>query len=148
MCDTVYLITVVLPELSLHMSLSNRITACPFCSVSADAVRASSVYAVAFFDRFPVSPCHTLVIPRRHVASIYELSDPELGDLWGLVAAVRRQLSAATDAIGFNIGVNDGIAAGQTVVHAHIHVIPRREGDVDDPRGGIRWVIPEKARYW
>lgn len=106
------------------------------------------MYAVAFFDCFPVSPCHTLVIPRRHVASIYELSDPELGDLWGLVAAVRRQLSAATDAIGFNIGVNDGIAAGQTVVHAHIHVIPRREGDVDDPRGGIRWVIPEKARYW
>ncbi len=85
----------------------------------------------------PISAQHTLVIPRRHVASIFELSEPEFAGLWLLVATVRRHLIATTDACEFNIGVNDGVAAGQTVMHAHVHVIPRRKGDVVDLRGGI-----------
>ena len=121
---------------------------CPFCELLPAEWLASSESAVAFFDRYPISPQHTLVIPRRHVASLFELSEAELADVLLLVATVRRHLIATTDACEFNIGVNDGVAAGQTVMHAHIHVIPRRKGDVEDPRGGIRWVIPEKARYW
>ncbi|HBJ36644.1 MAG TPA: HIT family protein [Planctomycetaceae bacterium] len=121
---------------------------CPFCAIAPTEYFASSEFAIAFYDRYPISPEHTLVIPRRHVASIFELSVSELGDLWQLVAKVRIQLIATTNVFSFNIGVNDGMAAGQTVMHAHIHVIPRRSGDVIDPRGGVRWVIPEKARYW
>ncbi len=121
---------------------------CPFCELLPTEWLASSESTVAVFDRFPISPQHTLVIPRRHVGSIFELSELELVDLWHLVSRVRLRLIATTDAYEFNIGVNDGLAAGQTVMHAHIHVIPRRKGDVEDPRGGIRWVIPDKARYW
>jgi diadenosine tetraphosphate (Ap4A) HIT family hydrolase len=121
---------------------------CPFCELLSTEWIASSESSVAFYDRYPISPQHTLVIPRRHVGSIFDLSEPELANLWQLVATVRLQLIATTDAREFNIGINDGLAAGQTVMHAHIHVIPRRKGDVEDPRGGIRWTIPEKARYW
>ena len=91
---------------------------------------------------------HTLVVPRRHVASVFDLAPEEYAALWALVAAVRARLAASTGADGFTIGVNDGVAAGQTVGHAHVHVIPRRAGDVGDPRGGVRWVLPERAGYW
>ena len=122
---------------------------CPFCSrLTAAEVTAESGHAVAFPDGFPVSRGHTLVVPRRHVASIYELSEDEQADVWQLVARVREQLARELDPAGFNIGLNDGTAAGQTVEHAHVHVIPRYEGDVPDPRGGVRWVIPDKAPYW
>jgi diadenosine tetraphosphate (Ap4A) HIT family hydrolase len=96
---------------------------------------------------FPVTDGHTLVVPRKHIASVFDLCDDEQSPLWQLVVAVRKQLLADFKPAGFNIGINDGEAAGQTVLHAHIHVIPRYAGDVVDPRGGIRWVIPEKARY-
>ena len=68
--------------------------------------------------------------------------------MWRLVDRVRASLAAELDPDGFNVGVNDGAAAGQTVAHAHVHVIPRFEGDVADPRGGVRWVVPDRARYW
>lgn len=102
----------------------------------------------AFRDQFPVSESHTLVIPRQHVTSIFDLHDNELEDLWKTVGQVREQLKNEFGAEAFNIGVNDGGAAGQTVEHAHVHVIPRYPGDVPDPRGGVRWVIPSKADYW
>jgi diadenosine tetraphosphate (Ap4A) HIT family hydrolase len=124
------------------------VASCPFCVIPPESLLKVSHSAVAFHDRYPISVQHTLVIPRRHVASIFELSEPEFADLWLLVATVRRQLIENSDTREFNIGVNDGVTAGQTVLHAHVHVIPRRKGDVVDPRGGIRWVIPEKARYW
>jgi diadenosine tetraphosphate (Ap4A) HIT family hydrolase len=89
-----------------------------------------------------------LVVPRRHVASLFDLPEGEQAALWRLVAQVRSKLMAELQPDGFNIGVNDGLAAGQTVMHAHIHVIPRRLGDIADPRGGIRWVMPAKAMYW
>ena len=91
---------------------------------------------------------HTLVVPRRHVASIYELPADDQVALWALVGETRQRLQEDLQPDGFNIGLNDGEAAGQTILHAHIHVIPRRNGDVGDPRGGVRWIIPEKARYW
>jgi predicted RNase H-like nuclease/diadenosine tetraphosphate (Ap4A) HIT family hydrolase len=124
-------------------------TPCPFCSrIASGQVTAESEHAVAFPDGFPVSRGHALVVPRRHVASVCELTEAEQADLWRLAARVRARLAAELAPAGFNIGLNDGAAAGQTVPHAHAHVIPRYDGDVPDPRGGVRWVIPEKAPYW
>jgi len=111
-------------------------------------VTEANAHAVAFADGYPVAAGHTLVVPRRHVASVFDLAAEEYAALWALVAAVRARLAARAGADGFTIGVNDGVAAGQTVGHAHVHVIPRRAGDVGDPRGGVRWVLPERAGYW
>ncbi len=105
-------------------------------------------HAIAFPDAYPVAEGHTLVAPRKHAASIYELSAQEQKSIWELVSEVRQRLMATLNPDGFNIGFNDGLAAGQTVSHAHVHVIPRRNGDVADPRGGIRWVMADKAVYW
>lgn len=121
---------------------------CPFCSLEKNRIRLESEFAVAFFDGFPVTPGHTLVIPKRHVTSLFELTEKEQAEIWKLVAEVRAMLVAEFHPDGFNIGLNDGTSAGQTVMHAHVHVIPRRHGDVADPRGGVRWIIPDKAAYW
>jgi len=121
---------------------------CPFCRLEKHRIRLESECAVAFLDRFPIAEGHTLIIPTRHVASLFELPEEEQAAVWGLVAKVRTNLAVDFQPDGFNIGLNDGISAGQTVMHAHIHVIPRRYGDVADPRGGVRWVMPDKARYW
>jgi diadenosine tetraphosphate (Ap4A) HIT family hydrolase len=121
---------------------------CPFCSVGTDQLVAESTTAIALFDGCPVAEGHTLVTPRRHVASLFELSDEEQADVWHLVTQTRHLLQKRFKPTGFNIGVNDGKAAGQTVPHAHFHLIPRYAGDVEDPRGGIRWVLPDKAPYW
>jgi diadenosine tetraphosphate (Ap4A) HIT family hydrolase len=104
--------------------------------------------ALAFWDAYPVTDGHALISPRRHVASIYQFSAEDQFALWALVGEVRTLLLRRYAPDGFNIAVNDGIAAGQTIAHAHIHVIPRRTGDVPDPRGGVRNIIPSKARYW
>jgi diadenosine tetraphosphate (Ap4A) HIT family hydrolase len=103
---------------------------------------------VAFLDGFPVTQGHTLVVPKRHVASLFEMPEREQEGVWALVAQVRSLLLVELRPDGFTVGLNDGVAAGQTVMHAHVHIIPRRHGDVADPRGGVRWVIPDKAAYW
>ena len=121
---------------------------CPFCKPSESQVWRENAVGLAVRDGFPVAEGHSLVVPRRHVASLFDLSAEDQSALWLLVSEVRRQLADQLNPDGFNIGINDGVAAGQTVMHAHIHVIPRWNDDVPDPRGGIRWVIPEKARYW
>ena len=121
---------------------------CPFCRLDKNRILLESEFALAFSDGFPVAQGHTLVIPKRHVASLFELPDDEQGAVWALVAQVRALLFAEHQPDGFNVGLNDGPAAGQTVMHAHVHVIPRRHGDVADPRGGVRWVVPGKAAYW
>lgn len=121
---------------------------CVFCAPDDKLLLRATRFASVIEDRHPVAPGHTLVIPRRHVASIFELTNDELLGLWRLVAWYRRRGAGGGAADGWNIGVNDGPAAGQTVAHAHVHVIPRRKGDRADPRGGIRWIFPEKARYW
>jgi diadenosine tetraphosphate (Ap4A) HIT family hydrolase len=122
--------------------------ACPFCSLPRDRVLHERETAYAIRDGFPVSPGHTLVIPRRHVASFFEITDAELADLMSLLSAARDDLDREFRPAGYNIGINDGAAAGQTVPHLHIHLIPRYAGDRDDPRGGVRWVLPDKAAYW
>lgn len=121
---------------------------CPFCDLEQSIIIAESKSAIAFRDAFPLTKGHTLVVPRQHVNSIYALPAMEQADLWAFVAELRHLLAEELNVNAFNVGINDGPAAGQTVEHAHIHVIPRRFGDVDDPRGGIRHIIPGKARYW
>ena len=122
--------------------------ACPFCNLPQERVFLEAETTLAFFDAYPVTEGHALVIPKRHVASIFELPPEELAALWEQVTTVRALLAEKYSPDAFNVGVNDGPAAGQTVPHAHIHVIPRRKGDASDPRGGIRWIIPDKAKYW
>jgi diadenosine tetraphosphate (Ap4A) HIT family hydrolase len=127
---------------------SARLEPCPFCAISPDRVSVETEHALAFRDGYLVARGHTLVVPRRHVASIFDLDPAKLAAVWDLVAHVRAQLLDELHPNGFTIGLNDGVAAGQTVMHAHIHVIPRWNADVPDPRGGVRWVIPAKAAYW
>ena len=121
---------------------------CPFCSLSKERIWFESTHSLAFLDGFPITEGHTLVIPRRHVESAFVLPQDELDDLSAVVTKVRAMLQKKYTPDAFNIGINDGAAAGQTVPHAHVHVIPRRKGDVADPRGGVRWIIPGKAKYW
>jgi len=123
-------------------------TPCPFCSLAVERLVLESEGAVVIRDAFPVSPGHTLIIPRRHVASFFEITDTERTDLMSLLAAARDDLERQFHPAGYNVGINDGTAAGQTVPHLHMHLIPRYTGDANDPRGGVRWVLPEKAAYW
>lgn len=133
---------------SLHRLARMNRTECPFCNLPKERVVLESETTLAFFDGYPVTEGHALVIPKQHVASIFELPPSELAALWAQVANVRTLLAEKYRPDAFNVGLNDGPAAGQTVPHAHIHVIPRRKGDTSDPRGGIRWIIPAKAKYW
>lgn len=122
---------------------------CFFCQpLPPERELAESATFVAFFDGFPVSPGRTLVIPKRHMASIFDLPEDDRQELWAQVAKVRSLLAEKFRPGAVNISVNDGTAAGQTVTHAHIHIVPRYGGDVPDPRGGICWIIPNKAKYW
>ncbi len=109
---------------------------------------ASNELAFAIEDRYPVSPGHALVVPRRLIATWFEASREERQAIFDLVDEVKRLLDAGTPPPdGYNIGINCGAAAGQTVMHLHVHVIPRYQGDVPDPTGGVRHVIPGKGNY-
>jgi len=123
---------------------------CPFCKRlrAHELLLASRPLAVGFADAFPVSPGHCLVIPRRHEPDFFALSREEQESVWDIVWELRELLEAEHGTAAFNVGINAGAAAGQTVLHAHVHVIPRYPGDDPDPRGGVRWVLPDKARYW
>jgi diadenosine tetraphosphate (Ap4A) HIT family hydrolase len=121
---------------------------CPFCALAPEHIVLDSAHAFVIRDRFPVSPGHTLVIPKRHVGSFFEATDAERADLTSLLSAARDELELQFRPAGYNVGINDGAAAGQTVPHLHIHLIPRYDGDRADPRGGVRWVLPDKAAYW
>ncbi|MBS3738575.1 MAG: HIT domain-containing protein [Psychroflexus sp.] len=101
----------------------------------------------AFKDKYPVSKGHSLVIPKRVVSSYFDLTFKEQSACWFLVNLVKAELQKTHQADGFNIGINSGIAAGQTVMHCHIHIIPRYQGDIKNPRGGIRGIIPKKKDY-
>jgi len=123
-------------------------TECVFCQLPAERIRHASPLALAFDDAFPISPGHMLIIPRRHVASFFELENAERDAMFKLLDDCRATLLSERAPDAFNLGLNDGPAAGQTVRHVHLHLIPRYQGDRTDPRGGVRWVIPEKADYW
>ena len=120
----------------------------PFYPVDPERVILETESAVAFYDGYPVSKGHALVVPRLPVVSLFELDSDMQAAVWETVRRTRELLEEMYDPDGFNIGINDAQAAGQTIPHAHVHVIPRYGGDVPDPRGGIRWVIPERAVYW
>ena len=119
----------------------------PFQPIEPGRIVAESELALAFADKYPVSEGHTLVVPKRVVAGLFELDEQEQAAVWKLVAEVRTVLAERLKPDGFNIGLNDGPAAGQTVMHAHVHIIPRYRGDQADPEGGVRGVIPEKRKY-
>jgi diadenosine tetraphosphate (Ap4A) HIT family hydrolase len=104
--------------------------------------------AVAFPDSYPLSNGHTLIMPKRHEPDYFALSSAEQAAVFGLVGPVKDLIDEQHRPDGYNLGLNSGQAAGQTVLHAHLHVIPRYEGDVKDPRGGVRWVLPNRAAYW
>jgi len=123
-------------------------TNCPFCCVPHARIVEQNDFAFWIFDAYPVSPGHSLIIPMRHISSYFDLSEHERTAMLALLDRAKKSLDQELAPHGFNIGINDGPAAGQTVPHLHMHLIPRFEGDVADPRGGIRWVIPEKAKYW
>jgi len=119
---------------------------CIFCNPRRE-ILAENAHALAFFDSYPVSRGHALVVPRRHVITIFDLSGEEYAGCFGLVLPLKEVLFARYAPDGYNVGANCGEAAGQSVWHAHIHVIPRYTGDVPNPRGGVRGVIPHKASY-
>jgi diadenosine tetraphosphate (Ap4A) HIT family hydrolase len=121
-------------------------TECIFCKPKRE-ILAENAHALAFFDSYPVSRGHALVVPKRHALTIFELEDEEYADCFRLVLPLQQLLRARFAPDGFNVGANCGAAAGQSVWHAHIHVIPRYQGDVPNPRGGVRGVIPHKAGY-
>jgi len=121
---------------------------CPFCTLPVARIQAKNDHAVLIRDAFPISPGHSLVIPKRHVGSYFETTDAERLGMQALLVEAKRAVEAEFGPQGYNIGVNDGAAAGQTVPHLHMHLIPRYTGDVADPRGGVRWVIADKADYW
>ena len=121
---------------------------CPFCSLPEDRIVMSSPLFKVVKDLYPVTDLHLLIIPNRHISSYFELSSEEKSELILLLDDCRNWLKNQDDLIdGFNIGINDGEVAGQTVMHCHIHLIPRRLGDNPNPRGGVRGVIPEKQSY-
>ncbi len=121
---------------------------CPFCHRDPARVLAEDDLTVLYKDGFPVSPGHTLIIPKRHVATLFEATESELQALLKALHRAKTILDEMHHPDGYNIGINHGEAGGQTVFHLHIHLIPRYEGDREDPKGGVRWVLPEKARYW
>lgn len=122
--------------------------ACLFCDpCSVDTLVGQNSSAFAILDGYPVSPGHTLVIPRRHVADILNLDSNEMSEVLRLVGEVIARLKSEAQPDGFNVGVNIGRAAGQTVMHAHVHVIPRFEGDHPRPDGGVRHAVPGKGYY-
>ena len=120
---------------------------CPFCVISGDRILEANEGAFVVFDAYPVSPGHSLVICRRHVADVFDLTAAEMGDVLQLVRSTRARIDRTLQPAGYNVGVNVGKDAGQTVMHVHIHVIPRYRGDSVDPTGGVRAVIPGMARY-
>jgi diadenosine tetraphosphate (Ap4A) HIT family hydrolase len=122
----------------------------PFLNVSSDDWIASNDLAFAILDGFPVTPGHCLVITKRVVPTWFEATTEEQTALMALVNVVKDKMDETLrpKPDGYNVGFNAGWSAGQTIPHVHIHVIPRVVGDIDDPRGGIRWIIPSKARYW
>ena len=121
---------------------------CPFCSIPTEEIVIDHGLAIARRDLYPVSKGHTLIIPRRHIVSFFETTEAERQAMLKLLDETKALLDREHQPDGYNIGINDGQAAGQTVMHLHMHLVPRYRGDQADPRGGIRGIFPEKAMYW
>ena len=121
---------------------------CLFCNIKEKDIIFDNSYAYVSFDSYPVSKFHSLIFPKRHIENFFELNDNELLACNDLINKIKNKVQADDKTIkGFNIGSNLGKVAGQSIMHCHIHLIPRREGDVDNPQGGVRAVIPAKQHY-
>lgn len=121
---------------------------CPFCNLSKNVeIICESDTCVAFYDKYPVSPGHALIIPKRHVASYFDLTDQEREAMNQMLQYVKKKVDERFRPDGYNIGINVNKTAGQSVFHVHMHLIPRYAGDVEDPKGGVRGVIPNKQKY-
>ena len=126
--------------------LKDKVKGCPFCGKVKKVITNNSVFAMK--DNYPVTEGHHLVIPVRHTENFFSMTDVERNDATDLLRVLKNKLEASDSTItGFNIGMNSGESAGQTVMHSHIHLIPRRDGDNKKPRGGVRGVIPDKMSY-
>lgn len=118
---------------------------CPFCTIADYILQNDDAFAI--YDKYPVNQGHTLIIPKRHVSDFFDLTSEERNAIDDLLFRSREKLQEGLSPDGFNIGVNCGEAAGQTIFHVHVHLIPRFKEDLDDPRGGVRGVIPHKRIY-
>lgn len=118
---------------------------CPFCNLENSVL--SNKLAIAFFDKYPVNQGHLLIIPKRHVEDFFDTTLEERTAINELLEEGKLLLEKKYQPNGYNIGINCGATAGQTVFHVHIHLIPRYKGDMDNPKGGVRGVIPEKRIY-
>ena len=130
------------------MTNKQPLSPCPFCSPEKLEVVTHSQHFYVIEDNSPVTPGHCLIIPYHHIANPLELNPDEITEVWQLIQDMRKRLLAEDSLIsGFNVGFNSGHDAGQTIFHTHIHLIPRRCGDVEKPRGGVRGVIPVRQNY-
>ena len=121
---------------------------CLFCNTKESGIAAENEFAYASYDSYPVSDFHCLIIPKRHVKDYFEMSDEELLACNDLIKKIKNEILAKDKTVkAFNIGTNAGKISGQSIMHCHIHLIPRREGDVENPQGGVRSVIPNKQHY-
>lgn len=121
--------------------------ACPFCCLSSEKYLDHNEHGFVLRDLLPVNPGHTLIIPKRHTGSFFALSSEEVDGLWQLMHRAKVQIDAEFSPVDYNIGINDGPHAGQTVPHVHIHLMPRYLNDTADARGGVRRIISERAIY-
>jgi len=121
---------------------------CLFCDVKKTGIVYENELAYASYDSYPVSEHHCLIIPKRHIKDYFELSNDELIACNDLIKIVKKEINDKDPLVkGFNLGTNIGTVSGQSILHCHFHLIPRREGDVDNPQGGVRSVIPNKQHY-
>tara|TARA_B100001287_G_scaffold89931_1_gene75373 strand:+ start:133 stop:531 length:399 start_codon:yes stop_codon:yes gene_type:complete len=121
---------------------------CLFCNINSKDLIFDNEFAFASFDSYPVSKYHSLIVPKRHILDYFELTNDELLACNDLIKKIKKKIQNEDKTVdGFNIGTNSGVAAGQSIMHCHIHLIPRRKGDVDNPQGGVRGVIPSKQHY-
>ena len=128
---------------------TGEVSKCVFCDLlGIGALVRRGDHFGAFFDSYPLSPGHLLIVPLRHLESFFDFNKAEAAELYSFVAGCKGVLDRQFEPSGYNLGVNDGRAAGQTVMHTHLHLIPRYPGDVHDHRGGVRAIFPDSARYW
>jgi len=129
----------------------NKEKFCPFCNIGERINKERILYEdstwIAILDGYPVTDGHTLLIPKRHCATYFDLNDKESSSLFNVIKTIKDILEEKYNPQGFNIGVNCGEVSGQTIMHCHVHIIPRYDGDVENPRGGVRGVIPNKQSY-
>ena len=128
--------------------MTNPNDPCIFCKVDKKNMIYENDYAYVSYDSYPVSKFHSLIIPKRHISNFFDLTENELFACYDVIHKIKIEIEKKDKTVkGFNIGSNAGLISGQTIMHCHIHLIPRRKGDVNNPQGGVRAVIPYKQHY-